>query len=493
MDLYLNGHSFHFECENLCRLFFPYSPVNRIDFPIKENKNEPYAEIEIREKLTQNSNEKKKYLYTVLVKDKNNEVKLEETYDIADEYLLTSQVYRAFSEITGYTPKWGMLTGIHPVKVLKRFCEELGVDNGIKKYRENYFVSEEKTELATRILNQQKESVESLTKRDFSLYVGIPFCPSRCSYCSFVSEGTEHSDKLIEPYFELLLKEIEKVAEVVKELDLRLVSAYVGGGTPTTLSAQQLKKLCEKIYESFDMSACTELTVEAGRADTITVEKLRAMKASKVTRISINPQSLSDEVLKQIGRKHTADDVREAFRIAKAEGFESINADLIIGLPSDTLESFKNTLDEVIELGASNITVHSLAIKRSSKLNVEKDSLESHKDSELVTEMMNYSVKKLTESGFEPYYLYRQTRTAGNLENIGWAKNGDICRYNIYTMDESSTVIACGAGGVSKIKDPNSNDLFRIFNFKLPYEYIQRFDEIIERKDGVIKYYEQFR
>ena len=230
----------------------------------------------------------------------------------------------------------------------------------------------------------------------------------------------------------------------------------------------------------FDFSRCGEFTVEAGRPDTITQEKLLALREADISRISINPQSLSDQVLRNIGRRHTAQDVVEAFRLAQRLGFSNINADL-------------RTLDGVIQLGASNVTVHSLAIKRSARLNSPGGDLSAHSNAQEAAAMVDYSIQRLTQEGFEPYYLYRQTRMAGNLENTGWAKPGSICRYNIYTMDESNTVIACGAGGVSKVKDPYSGRLERIFNFKLPLEYINRFPEILQRKDGVTALYEQFR
>lgn len=233
--------------------------------------------------------------------------------------------------------------------------------------------------------------------------------------------------------------------------------------------------------------------MEAGRPDTITREKLLALREAGISRISINPQSLSDQVLKNIGRRHSAQDVLEAFALAKELGFTNINADLIVGLPGDSLESFQKTLEGVIGLGASNVTVHSLALKRSARLNAPGGDLSLHAKSEETAAMMDYSIARLTQEGFEPYYLYRQTRMAGNLENTGWAKPGSICRYNIYTMDESNSVIACGAGGVSKLKDPYSGRLERIFNFKYPTEYITRNEEILSRKDGVTQLYEQFR
>lgn len=503
MQLLLNGHPFRYECENLCRLFFPYSPVavEELAFPpsmegeagsagiLGGTDGEPLAAACI----TGMSGDA--YHYGVMVSAEGKTLSKRETHPEHREYLLTDLLYRLFSEFTGYTPAWGMLTGIHPVKLLRQYCEELGTEGGAEKFRSHCHVSGKKTELALRTLRAQTPSVELLGENDFSLYVSIPFCPTRCAYCSFVSQSIEKAQKLVGPYFELLLLEIEKTAEVARALGLSLVTVYIGGGTPTTLSAEQLRLLAEKIHACFDFSRCTEFTVEAGRPDTITREKLEALKQGGVTRISINPQSLSDEVLQKIGRKHTARDVEEAFRLAETFGFRDINADLIVGLPGDSPGGFRKTLDGVIAMGASNITVHSLALKRSARITSDESgsALTQHKDAAQAEAMVDYSVEKLTDSGFEPYYLYRQTRMAGNQENTGWAMPGGICRYNIYTMDESNSVIACGAGGVTKLKDPYSDRLERIFNFKYPYEYITRNAEILERKDGVTRLYEQFR
>lgn len=484
MLLEIKGHPFRYECENLCRLFFPYSPVRADE--TESADGEPWAKATVEDNGG-------KFEYTAQACNGEKTVTLTDSRDSLEEYGMTDLLYRAFSELTGYTPVWGMLTGIHPVKLLRQYCEALGEDAGVEKFREFCHVSPQKTELAKHVLHVQEPSIKMLSENDFSLYVSIPFCPSRCSYCSFVSQSVEQAKKLVEPYFELLLKEIEKTAEVTKALGLTLCTAYIGGGTPTTLSAEQLLKLCDKIHEQFDFSHCTEFTVEAGRPDTIDREKLAALKKGGVTRISINPQSLSDEVLKNIGRKHTAQDVIDAFELAKEMDFREINADLIVGLPGDSLEGFKKTLDGVIALGAANVTVHSLALKRSARLVTDSEDLTSHSRSEETAAMVEYSVKRLTEEGYEPYYLYRQTRMAGNLENTGWAKPGTVCRYNVYTMDESNSVVACGAGAVTKLKDPYSDRLERIFNFKYPYEYISRNEEILQRKEGVTELYEQFR
>lgn len=489
MELFLSGPSFRYECENLCRLFFPYSPVKVEELegtvpPVPQEG--PWAVAVIEEA-------RDAYRYEVTVSDGGNQLTREKSAPSLEEYAMTDLLYNAFVELTGTHPAWGMLTGIHPVKLLRQYVEQRGEEAGVDYFQSHCHVTPGKAELARRVLAAQTPAVEALSENDFSLYVSIPFCPTRCAYCSFVSQDVEHAKKLMDPYFELLLEEVEKTAQVTRDLGLSLVAVYIGGGTPTTLSASQLFALCGKIREVFDLSRCTEFTVEAGRPDTITREKLEALRAQEISRISINPQSLSDQVLRNIGRRHTAQDVVDAFALAQQLGFTNINADLIVGLPGDDLNSFRQTLDGVIGLGASNVTVHSLALKRSARLNAPGGDLSLHSQTQETAAMMDYSIERLTQEGFEPYYLYRQTRMAGNLENTGWAKPGTICRYNIYTMDESNSVIACGAGGVSKLKDPYSGRLERIFNFKYPYEYIIRNGEILERKDGVTKLYEQFR
>lgn len=492
MLLTLSGHFFRYECENLCRLFFPYSPV-RVEEGGQPEAGEPWALAAVEPQVAGIEPACGKYLYRVKVSDGKRGLEKQELREALEEYGITDLLYRALSELTGYTPAWGMLTGIHPVKLLRQYCEELGERAGLEKFRARGHVSLKKSELALRVLHAQEPVVNALSENDFSLYVSIPFCPTRCSYCSFVSQSIEKEKKLMEPYFELLLLELEKTARVTEALGLTLRSVYIGGGTPTTLSAAQLSRLCEKIHREFEFSRCQEFTVEAGRPDTIDKEKLRALREAGVSRISINPQSLSDQVLENIGRKHTVQDVINAFAMAKEEGFREINADLIVGLPGDDLPGFQRTLNGVIGLGASNVTVHSLALKRSARLVSEGGDLSLHRKGEVTAVMVEYSIERLTEEGYEPYYLYRQTRMAGNQENTGWAKPGTLCAYNIYTMDESNSVIACGAGGVTKLKDPYSNRLERIFNFKYPQEYISRNQEILDRKEGIVELYEQFR
>lgn len=485
MLLKMTGHSYRFECENLCRVFFPYSPV-RVAEGTEPGPGEPWAEAAMEEGGAG-------WAYAVRASDGERELSRTFTAPEPDEYHMTRLLFDTLSELTGIRPAWGMLTGVHPVKLLRQHVERLGPGAGTEDFREKWLVSEARTELAGRVLRAQRQAVEELRPDDYSLYVGIPFCPTRCAYCSFISQDMAHAKKAVGPYLELLDLELERAAKIAGELGLRLISVYIGGGTPTTLSAEQLSRLCGRIRATFPMEHCREFTVEAGRPDTLTMEKLLALKGAGVGRISINPQTMSDRVLENIGRRHTARDVVEGFGLARRAGFTDINADLIVGLPGDSPEGFEETLEQVLGLSPTNITVHSLAIKRSAELVTDEGALSLHKRPEAAARMMDHAIVRLTKAGFEPYYLYRQTRMAGNLENTGWARPGSACRYNIYTMDESGTVIACGAGGVTKLKDPYSQDLKRVFNFKYPFEYISRHREILERKDGIKEIYEQFR
>lgn len=300
----------------------------------------------------------------------------------------------------------------------------------------------------------------------------------------------ERAEKLIEPYTKLLCEEIKRTAEIANKLGLRLETVYFGGGTPTTLSAEQLDTVLRTVNKCFDMSTCREFTVEAGRPDTIDSAKLFALKENKVDRISINPQTTNDEVLKTIGRKHTAQQFFEAFELARKCGFDNINTDLIAGLPTDTPESFKNSLDSIVRLNAECITVHTLCMKRASRLTTEGVTLDL-KQARDARKMLAYTQNILGQNEYIPYYMYRQSRMVGNLENVGWSKRGFESLYNVYVMDETHTILACGSGGVTKLKRNNPDYLERIFNFKYPYEYIDRFDELIQRKSGIMQFYGQ--
>lgn len=489
LQLHIEGHPFHYEMENLCRLFFPY---HKMEVLTGEELSEPNG-LYVDTRLQRLANG---YQIQVQLLMNDDTAAAEESLpgDASEKELerrMAVVLYGLLTGACGFTPKWGILTGVRPIKLMRRLCEESGEAEASRYFREDLLVSPEKTELS-RITMCNEQKILSLSRPEsFSLYVSIPFCPTRCSYCSFVSTTVERAVKLMPEYLPLLCRELAVTAQIAKDLDLRLESVYIGGGTPTTLSAEQLAVLIDTITEQFDMSTCREFTVEAGRPDTITAEKLQAMRPRGVTRISINPQTLNDHVLETIGRRHTAAQTLDAFDLARRFGYDDINMDLIVGLPDDTLESFQNTLDKILELDPESVTIHTLALKRSARLNQEENALFT-RDAELAARMLEDGDAKLLGAGYTPYYLYRQSRMVGNLENTGWAKPGKESLYNVYIMDETHTILACGAGAVTKVRDPYSDRLKRIFNFKYPYEYNSRYEEMLTRKEQVKAIYEEY-
>lgn len=479
MNLYVKNHNFHFELENLTRLFFPNEKITVIrDF---SEPQPPYIYTEVSDKITISVN---------IGSFNKSETAVKKLTDDDNELVSAQLLYKLLCDFTGLTQPWGILTGVRPVKLLRRLAEESSEEQAVKKFEKDFFVSNEKIALSRETEHNERKILELSKPESFSLYVGIPFCPSRCSYCSFVMASIERAKKLIEPYTKLLCEEIKRTAEIANKLGLRLETVYFGGGTPTTLSAEQLDTVLGTVNKSFDMSTCREFTVEAGRPDTIDIAKLFALKENKVDRISINPQTVNDEVLKTIGRKHTAQQFFDAFELARKCGFDNINTDLIAGLPTDTPESFKNSLDSIVRLNAECITVHTLCMKRASRLTTEGVTLDLQQARD-AREMLAYTQNILGQNEYIPYYMYRQSRMVGNLENVGWSKRGFESLYNVYVMDETHTILACGSGGVTKLKRNNPDYLERIFNFKYPYEYIDRFDELIQRKSGIMQFYGQ--
>lgn len=479
MNLYVKNHNFHFELENLTRLFFPNEKITVIrDF---SEPQPPCIYTEVSDKITISVN---------IGSFNKSETAVKKLTDDDNELVSAQLLYKLLCDFTGLTQPWGILTGVRPVKLLRRLAEESNEEQAVKKFEKDFFVSNEKIALSRETEHNERKILELSKPESFSLYVGIPFCPSRCSYCSFVMASIERAEKLIEPYTKLLCEEIKQTAEIANKLGLRLETVYFGGGTPTTLSAEQLDTVLGTVNKSFDMSTCREFTVEAGRPDTIDIAKLFALKENKIDRISINPQTVNDEVLKTIGRKHTAQQFFDVFELARKCGFDNINTDLIAGLPTDTPESFKNSLDSIVRLNAECITVHTLCMKRASRLTTEGVTLDLQQARD-AREMLAYTQNILGQNEYIPYYMYRQSRMVGNLENVGWSKRGFESLYNVYVMDETHTILACGSGGVTKLKRNNPDYLERIFNFKYPYEYIDRFDELIQRKSGIMQFYGQ--
>ncbi len=389
-------------------------------------------------------------------------------------------VYHDLCDYTGHTLPWGNLTGIRPTKLsMGMLAEGMDDDAIIAQMKAEHAVSDEKARLSLDIAKREKRILDKIHYEDgYSLYIGIPFCPTTCLYCSFTSYPIAQWKKRVNDYLDALFREIDFVAQAYQ--DKVLDTVYIGGGTPTTLEADALDRLLSRMRERFDFQHVTEFTVEAGRADSITRDKLDVLKKHGVTRISVNPQTMKDETLKIIGRQHTVAQVREAFALARAAGFDNINMDIILGLPGELEADVQNTVDEIARLNPDSLTVHSLAIKRASKLSqwIEENGIASLNNTDATMEIAQKGADAL---GMKPYYLYRQKNMSGNFENVGYAREGKYGIYNILIMEEVQTIVACGAGSISKRVYPDGR-IERCENVKDVAQYIERIGEMIERK-----------
>lgn len=399
----------------------------------------------------------------------------------ADKNQIKREIYDKLSMLTGARPEWGILTGIRPVKLCGEFYEQMQDEQAVLDILiDQYYLHEKKAKQILAMYLHQKSEIGFAPANSVGVYIGIPFCPTRCVYCSFASNQVPDTE--IQRYLPALYKEIEYTAARMKATGMLAESIYIGGGTPTTLTAKQLSALIGKIKESFDLSGLKEFTIEAGRPDTITREKLAVMQDAGIDRISINPQTMKAETLALIGRNHSPEDIRRTFAQAKEMNFAAINCDVIAGLPQETEEDFAATLKELIAMEPENITVHCLAVKRASKL-IGLDPDFHYKQANRAEQMLNISRRLLAEAGYAPYYLYRQKHMAGAFENTGYSKPGKECVYNIRIMDEHQTIMALGAGGITKVYFPSENRLERVPNVSNYQEYISRIDEMLERKE----------
>lgn len=397
---------------------------------------------------------------------------------------IKKEAYEKLSEITGLKPEWGILTGIRPVKLCSELADKTGSLDDVRTiFREKYLLTDERIDRLVDMYLYQQDFAGKAEYKSACVYVGIPFCPTRCLYCSFASNQVLEPE--IERYLQALLKEVRAVGRRMKETGISAESLYIGGGTPTTLSADQLTVLMDEIRSSMDLTGLKEYTVEAGRPDTITDDKLKTIKSGGADRISINPQSMKARTLELIGRSHSPEDIENAFELAGGYGLDSINADVIAGLPDENTEDFIETLNRVMALGADNITVHCLAVKRASRL-IEADPDYHYRHAKVVKEMLDAGEQILSGAGYKPYYLYRQKHMAGAGENTGWCKPGKEGLYNMRIMDEHQSNIALGAGGISKIYYPEENRLERVANVTNYEQYIDRIDEMIKRKEDNI-------
>ena len=404
--------------------------------------------------------------------------------------ILQQSYYLAAVQLLPEAPPWGALSGVRPTKLATKVLLEGGREQDADRMlRDVYFVTPERRRLCLDASRHTLEAARLLAPDDLSLYIGIPFCPTRCAYCSFVSESVERFGEFLPPFLDCLIREIEYTGALLKRSGWHIRSLYIGGGTPTTLSTPQMTRLLDAIGTHFDLSRSLEFTVEGGRPDTLDLEKLRAIRAGGATRISINPQTMSDSVLRAIGRRHTAAETVEAFRMAREAGFDDINMALIAGLPGDTPASFSETVRQVLALEPSNVTVHTLALKKGADLFQRRVTLPTRED---VAQMLAASGRQLRAAALEPYYLYRQKYMSGSFENVGWCRAGYTGYYNIYMMEELHSILSLGGGGMNKINLP-AGALESFHNPKYPQDYIQRIDTVLRQKDEIFALLEQTR
>lgn len=482
MIVVVNNHPFSYDVENLAEIFFPYEKIKVLSQLPQDCNDNIVAVTEIcGDEIIVDARvfEKK-----AVKKEKINQ-------DSDCQNIMSVLFYSAFSELLGVSYPWGILYGVRPARFWHSISDKYSKEQARQIFAQKYLVSPEKLSLVEQVAENENKIISLSANKSFSLYVSVPFCPTRCSYCSFVSHSIEKAAALVEPYVDLLVREIEQTAIYAKELGLRLESVYYGGGTPTTLSAKQLTRIAAAIRDNFDLSCLREYTVEAGRPDTVNADKLAALKAAGVGRISINPQSFNDNVLSAIGRRHSVKQTLDAFELARNAGFDNINMDFIAGLPKDDVESFKHSIKTAVSLGAESITVHTLCLKSGAYM-VTRDNVFDTGDIDTVSEMVDFSRECLSAAGYVPYYMYRQGKSLGNLENVGWSKPGSECLYNVFMMDETHSVFAVGAGAVTRLKNPLSGKIERIYNYKYPYEYIDGFDNMLKRKEKITSFYKDF-
>ena len=489
MKLYLEGHEYRYAAEQIIFALFPGErPEYTQECP---KRDEVYTQIRLSEgkKFVTASANISVYGKTAsgMSRVPNDILSGKLIRDRECQKIIKLAVYKAAMKILPDSPPWGALTGIRPGTIFTKSLERgLSEKAALRRMEREYFVEPRRAELLKDTSRASLEIKSFLDPLDVALYVGIPFCPTRCAYCSFVSQSVEKSIKLITPFLDALFREIEATARVAKRLSLRPIAVYFGGGTPTILSADELNALVNKVRQEFDLSHVREFCVEAGRPDTITKEKLVALHRCGIDRISINPQTMSDKVLQAIGRRHSAEDVRRAYAIAREVGGFDINMDLIAGLPADDPEIFESSLGKIMEMAPENVTVHTLALKRGTKITLEGT---SRPDAEAVSKMLNCAMEKLRGSGYKPYYLYRQKFMSGGFENVGWAKKDKNSLYNILIMEELCSILAMGGGASAKLVNAETGRIERIFNPKYPLEYIENIEKIISDKEKILGFY----
>ena len=477
MKLHIDGNINRYYVETLCMVFFPGSTFGENEepkegvpeisvsvYPEKDGAQTAYVSIRLNDRVC----------------EATETVSADEEITIATHASIAvgRAIFAAGKEMLGHIPPWGILTGVRPAKVAGGLLKNgKGIIRAKRILRDEYFLNHQKAALAVSVASTELKMMEKMPKDACSLYISIPFCPSRCAYCSFVSYTTPRLLSMIDEYIDALIEDIEDTISVINKLNKRILTIYIGGGTPTTLSAAQLERLLRKISEYIDTSSLLEFTLEAGRPDTITKEKLNIAVKYGITRISVNPQTLNDDILREIGRRHTVDDFYAAFELTRASGIRDINVDLIAGLPGDDFNNFSETIDKIIELHPTNITVHTFYVKKASDALRKNSNIYSISSAD-TAKSVSYSQLKTKFAGYKPYYMYRQKNTIGNLENVGFSIEGHEGLYNVFMMEEFQTIFGVGAGSVTKLidfKKPEEGEtrIQRIFKPKYPYEYLR--------------------
>ena len=490
MKLYFRGHDYRYGAERMLLMLFPGERPEYPDTPPEEGENALTLNLS-RGRVWATATAEltwKGGRYRGIARCPDPAELDEVEQNRALQHALKQAFYRAGVQALGREPAWGALTGVRPVKLPTRAMEGgMTPAQAKRQLEEKYHVSPRRAELAVTCAQASLAVKEKLAPNHFSLYAGIPFCPSRCAYCSFISADVKGCLKLVEPYLETLERETEYSAALAARAGMKVRSVYIGGGTPTTLEPDQLARVMGAIRTGFDLSECLEYTVEAGRPDTITPEKLAVIRRWGGDRVSVNPQSMRDSVLRAMGRAHRAEDILRAYELVRAADFHAVNMDLIAGLPGDDPEGFRYSLDMVAALEPENITVHTLALKRGSALTLSGQALP---DGAQVAAMLDYAWEKLWGAGYVPYYLYRQKYMSGSFENVGWCRPGFESVYNIAMMEEHHTILSLGGGGVTKLVDPAARRISRITNPKYPYDYIDHPDRWMNAKQALLPFWQ---
>ncbi len=471
MLIKINGDINRYYVQTLCMIYYPGAKFNGDDdgapeLTVSLSHKDGYCEASAEARTADKT-------YTAVKKKEYTDY---HTPDRSGKIAVGEVVATVLGEIVSYKPSWGILTGVRPSKVATEYLDMGMSKTKVKKLlNSDYLVIPKKASLATEVALTEKKLIGVPDKRDCSVYISIPFCPSRCSYCSFVSYSSKKLLSLIPEYLERLKADVKANFAMIKKLGLNIKTVYIGGGTPTILTESELCDLLKTIADETDVYALEEFTLEAGRPDTITAEKLEIAKSFGVTRISVNPQTLCPEVLEHIGRHHSSEDFYRAYNTAVKSGIKYINTDLIIGLPGDNFKTFSATFDEILSLDPANITVHTFCVKKAADIRQSGESIYSRRGGD-AGKCVDYSQIKSSQTGYIPYYMYRQKKTVGNFENVGFAKPGAEGLYNIHMMEETHSIFAIGAGAVTKLVQISDNGertkISRLFNQKYPYEYL---------------------